>query len=329
LAILSFWLSLTFFLVWRRRFIDIVHAHGTLQHGIAAIVGHLLGKKTILKVAMSKSDLAFERQGRLWGRLNRFQVKRFDRFIATSDDIYKECLALGFDPERIRRIPNGVDTSSFRPASSIGEKVQLRRSRGLPDGPIVCFVGVVDARKNVDGILRVWASVRKNRAPGHLVLVGPLSTEPDGEPSQYVKDLVSFVEREQLTASVTFAGLQTNVAEYLRSADIFLFPSRREGMPNVVLEAMASGLPCIASRIGGAADLVRHGETGFLFDVDDEPGFTQALLELLNDAGRTAQMGDAARRFIVERFALNSVASVYSALYTELLAPEPDQVSQR
>jgi len=100
---------------------------------------------------------------------------------------------------------------------------------------------------------------------------------------------------------------------------MFLFASRREGMPNVVLEAMASGLPCIVSRVGGAVDLVDHGKTGYLFDVDDEAGFADALSGLLCDAARAARMGSAARHHVVDHFALSKTAEDYRRLYSTLL----------
>jgi glycosyltransferase involved in cell wall biosynthesis len=329
LATLSFWFSLTIFLIWRRRFIDIVHSHGTYLHSIASVVARFLRKKTILKIAMSSSDLAFARQGRLWGRLNRFLVRRFDLFIATSEVIRQECLDLGVGAERIRLVPNGVDASVFRPAKSAGEQGALRRQLGLPDDgrPIVCFVGVIDGRKNADGILRMWANVRSRGVPGHLVLVGPTSGSSD-EPTPFVRELLAFIERERLTDTVTFVGRKSNVAEYLRSADVFLFPSRREGMPNVVLEAMASGLPCVASSIGGTVDLIRHGETGYLFDVDDESRFADALSELLLDSGRAGRMGQAARQFILDRFALSKTAAEYDSIYASLLRASHDARSR-
>jgi glycosyltransferase involved in cell wall biosynthesis len=319
LQILSFWLSLILFLISKRRSIDLIHAHGTMQHSIASIVGRLLGKPTILKIAMANSDIAFAGQGRLWGRINRYLVSRFDCYIATSSAIRDECLKIGLDQFRIHSIPNGVDTDTFRPAPSEEARSALRQRFGLGDQQIVCFVGVLDARKNVDGILRVWKLVQERIGTGHLLLIGPLPRGEEKRPGAFFRNLLTYVSDNNLDSSVTFAGQQVDVSSYLRCANIFLFPSRREGMPNALLEAMASGLACVASDVAGANDLLRHGENGFLFDVDDESGMADAIRRLLADPRAAASVGAKARDTIVQNYSLDATAQRYAELYKTLL----------
>ena len=316
----SFGLSLAWYLLRNRREYQIVHAHGTLQHAVASVMCRVLGKKSILKIAMGNSDIAFQRQGRTWGRVNRFLVRRFDRYIATSAEVFRECMAQGLDPSRVLLIPNGVDTVKFRPAESDEERRRARCALGLPDKSIVCFVGIMDARKNVDGILRVWRSVVRSGVVGHLVLIGPEPLDNDGKRSTFCEQLRRFVADEGLADTVTFAGRQADVASYLQSADIFFFPSRREGMPNVLLEAMASGLACVASSIGGSVDLIEHGRTGYLASLDDEEGMAGIIQALLGDAERSRELGRAARQAVVDGFSLEVTADRYAHLYRELLA---------
>ncbi len=319
LQIPSFSLSLAWYLFRHRSEYQIVHAHGTFQHAVASVICRALGKKSILKIAMGNSDLAFQRQGRTWGRINRFLVRRFDRYIATSAEVYRECVAHGLEESRVRLIPNGVDTAKFRPAAFDEERRRARRDLQLPDKPIVCFVGIMDARKNVDGILRVWRSVVRSGAVGHLVLVGPEPLDDGGERSEFCEQLRRFVAEEGLTETVTFTGRQEDVASYLRSADIFFFPSRREGMPNVLLEAMASGLACVASNIGGSVDLIDDDHTGCLVPLDDEDSMAGRIQTLLVDVGRSRELGRAARQAVVEGFSLEVTAERYMRLYQELL----------
>ena len=319
LQIPSFSLSLGWYLVRNRRSIDVVHAHGTFQHAFASIVCRLIGKRSVLKIAMGNSDIAFHRQGRAWGRANRFLVRQFDRYIATSREVYSECCAQGLDESRIRMIPNGVDTDLFRPSSSPHERHDERQSLGIPDRPVVCFVGIIDARKNVDGLLRVWRAVIRGGATGHLLIIGPEPTGSDGRPTEFCRRQQQFVADEGLGETVSFLGRQVDVAPYLRSSDIFFFPSRREGMPNVLLEAMASGLACIASRIGGSMDLIDDHKNGLLFDVDDEEGMAEGLALLLRDPSKVATLGRAARRAAVDRFSLAATAEKYVELYRQLL----------
>lgn len=319
LQIPSFWISLFGFLIRRRNDYDVIHAHGTFPHAIASLAGRWLGKPTVLKIAMGHSDLAFHRLGRIWGRISRFLVRRFDRYVATSAEIRDECLARGLDASRLRVIPNGVDTRVFFPAATADEKAQLRRSLGLPDATLVTYVGVIDGRKNVDGILRVWKRVRDSGCPGHLVLIGPRPRGEEQAPGAFHQQIVRYIADHGLADSVTLTGPRNDVPACLRSSDIFIFPSRREGMPNALLEAAASGLACVASRIGGSVDIIHDGESGLLFEVEDEAGMAAAVTRLLRDPAETARIGRAARDAILTTFSLEVVARRYFDLYQELM----------
>ena len=328
LQIPSFWLSLVWFFLRKRKSFDIIHAHGTFQHAVASVVGRWLRKPTILKVTMAQSDLAFHKHGRMWGRVNRYFVTRFDCFIAISTEVHQEFLARGFDARRIRVIPNGVDTDVFHPAAA-ESRDWLRSAIGLPAKPTVIYVGVIDARKNVDGILRVWKRVREKTAIGQLVLVGPMPREDEATPGPFFQKLNAYVRDNGLAESVIFVGQQADVPSYLRAADIFLFPSRREGMPNALLEAMASGLASVSSDIGGSRDLIRHGEDGYLHEVDDEQGMAASVAGLLQDPALTARIGATAHGKIVKGFSLEVTAERYLQLYRELLNRDRDSTGAR
>lgn len=312
--ILSFWFSLSRFLLRSRRQFDVIHAHGALQHGIVSLLGRALHRPTILKVAMHGSDIAFHRHGRVWGRLTLSMVRRFDRYVATTSDIAEEFGARGLDTTRVRLIPNGVETATYAPLPP-AERDRLRRRLGLPAGPLVTFAGIINERKNVDGILRIWRAATERGADGHLVLIGPV---PAGG-SSYEQKLRHYIDEHSLGHRVSFLGQQVPLAPYLQASDVFLFPSRQEGMPNCVLEAMACGLGCVVSGSVGVESIISHGESGFLAGIDDEPAFVEHLCCLLGDHSLRERVGGAAREAVVARFSLTSVAARYAALYRELL----------
>jgi glycosyltransferase involved in cell wall biosynthesis len=111
------------------------------------------------------------------------------------------------------------------------------------------------------------------------------------------------------------------IEEVYRAADVLLLPSTREGLPNVVLEAMASGLACVVSRLPGVTEpLIADGESGLLIEPDDPAGFAGALTALLADAALRARLGARARRVIETDYSLEKIAGEYVALYRELLA---------
>lgn len=318
----SFWAALFRFLVARRREFDVFHAHGTNQHGTASLAGRVLGRPSILKVAMAANDLAFARQGRLRGSVNRFMVHRFDRFVAITDEIAGEMTADGIPASRIERLANGVDTATFAPLAPAARD-HVRRELQLAEGPLVTFVGILNARKNVDGALRIWRNAVARGVPGHLLLIGP--TDEGGE--AYRASLDAFVREHDLGSRVSFLGPCKPVAPFLQASDLFLFPSRQEGLPNAVLEAMSAGLTVVASRDAGLGDIIRHGENGLTLDVADEAAYGAAVADLLADAAERHRLGAAARETIVTRFSLDAVADRYVAIYRELLGSRDRKTS--
>ena len=311
----SFWMSAAAFFIRHRGSFDLLHAHGTLQHGIASLAGRALSKPSILKVAMADSDLAFERQGRLNGGANRIMVRRFDRYIATTGAIAAEMRARGLDERRITLIPNGVDTERFVPLNP-QDRAVIRRELGFPDAPLVSCVAIINERKNIDGALRMWRGAVERGIPGHLALIGPIP-EPGGP---YHTTLLDYVAAHRLEGRVTFLGKRDPIVPFLQASEVFLFPSKQEGMPNSVLEAMACGLPCLVSASAGTEEIVSEGEDGYLCPADDESAFVDRLTRLLSTPALRAAMGDRARENAVSRYSLRGVADRYRELYAELLA---------
>jgi glycosyltransferase involved in cell wall biosynthesis len=311
--IVSFAVSLSWFLFRQRRHYEVIHAHGAVPHGVASIVGRALRKKTILKIAMANSDIAFPRQGRLAGALNRFLVGRFDRYIATTDAIRQEFHDRRLDSRRVHMIPNGVDTDRCVPLSS-AEREVLRAELALPSGPLVCFVGIINRRKNVDGLVRIWERATRAGVAGRLLILGPA---PD---SILYEELVAFVAKRGLRDRVLFLGHRPDVVRYLQVADVFLFPTRQEGMPNAVLEAMACGLPCLVSRGTGTDAVITDGISGFSREMEDEVGFAEALVRVCRNTDLRERLGGAARQTAVEQFSLEAIAARYAALYRDVLS---------
>ncbi len=120
-------------------------------------------------------------------------VSRFDRYIATTSAIAAEFAAQSLDTSRVREIPNGVDTDRYRPAT-VAEREAIRRELGLPEGPLVTFVGIISPRKNVDGILRMFQAAVGEGAPGHLLLIGPIP----GDDDPFYRSALAFVTAHDL-----------------------------------------------------------------------------------------------------------------------------------
>lgn len=186
----------------------------------------------------------------------------------------------------------GIDTQRFRDQTV--DKTTVRRSLGLPDGAVVVIsVGGLVAAKNV--LLSIRALAQAANPSMHLLVCG---TGPE------LRHLRATTKDLGVAEQVHFLGFRSDIPQLLQAADIFLFTSRREGLPRSLMEAMAAGLPCVVSRIRGNVDLLTHGEGGFLLALDDVSGFADSLNALAGDEDLRRSMGrqnlDRIRKFDVE-----------------------------
>lgn len=290
---------------------DVVHAYSLFSPlTIGLLARRWLGVPLVVKVLRGGRGGDVERLRRkTYSRMRIGALRRdVDRVLTISSEIDAELDALGVDRSRRLALPNGVDVERFRPAAP-GERASLRASQGLPDGPIAIYTGRLVEEKRVDLLLEAWASVRGRRPDATLVVAGAGPCEP--------------ALRRAAGPGVRFLGGVDDVAPWLRAADVFVLPSDAEGLSNALLEAMATGLVVIATRVGGAVDVVEDGRDGVLLEPGDVAGLRDALTHWLDPAraDERAALGRAARTVVCERFSLASVTSRLSALYGELLQP--------
>jgi sugar transferase (PEP-CTERM/EpsH1 system associated) len=266
------------------------------------------------------SDLDGSHRG--YQRLRRLYGLFVQRFVALSQDLagYLQ-QRVGFEPARIRQIYNGVDTQRFTPAP------QREAIAGCPFGAdasllLIGTVGRMQQVKDQTLLARAFVQALQQRPDlrDRLRLVmagdGPLRVQ-----TQHLIDAAG------LGALAWLPGERSDVAAWMRGLDLFVLPSLAEGVSNTILEAMASGLPVIATAVGGNVELVEPGRSGLLVPPGDVPAMAAALIALADDAGRRQAMGRAGRAAAEQRFALSVMVEGYRSLYDELLAARaPAQV---
>jgi glycosyltransferase involved in cell wall biosynthesis len=232
-----------------------------------------------------------------------------DKFIAISKDILNRLLKEGFSEDKITNIPNGVDTEMFCPMLKM-EAEALRKKFGFNEKKVFLYSGRLVEGKGLDLLVRAIKNVAKEYKNILLVFIG------SGDYQEKIADMASSYGLEDF---VKIEGTVDNVHEYLNASDIFVFPSFSEGMPNALLEAMACGLPVIASRIGGVFDVVEDGKSGILFEPGNVSGLASAILGLLKDDELRFRLGNEARKRIVDSFSIDRIADEYIRLYKEVL----------
>ena len=299
-------------LLWHHKIeFDIFHSHGAyLRNSIVGPLSKLMGKKSLLKVSLANNDLYGLGAGKS-GWLHKLFILMVNRYVSISKEITSELIGYGFPKKKIVEIHNGVDTDRFSPVNK--EKMTLRKKYGLPEnGLMLLYVGVVDERKNVKWLIEEWNRISYNYQ-GFLVVVGPISREDKG--MRLYNSLKAY--ENKLKGKIFFIQYMDKIEDFYRMTDIFVLPSVNEGMPNVVLEAMSSGLPCLVNKVSGAEDII-NGENGLLFDVNIPDTFINGLLRLKDESERF-KIGTKARQDIVNRFSLDHIADEYIELYKEML----------
>lgn len=294
---------------------DMIHVHGFSQKNVAAsLFARLLGKPVVLTLHTAGQDEPVVVRQR--GRLSAWAFESADLTMAVSPDLIARWRAAALPADRIRLVPNGVDTRRFRPATA-EERIALRRELGWPEHEaIVLFVGFFSRDKRPDLLARAWRRLVRAGVSARLAFVGARRSRYYEVDESLARQITDEAAADGLADRILFVEPGHDVDRYFRGASAFVLPSIREAHPLALLEAMACGLPCVASRLPGATDAILvDGDNGRLFTPDDEAGLAAALRDVLTDGTRADAMGERARVTVVERYDVMRTASEWLAAY--------------
>ncbi len=247
-------------------------------------------------------------------RIRRMYRPFVNRYVALSKDLETYLRdAVGVRPARIAQIYNGVDTIRFAPAAH--GRARIEGCPFVDPGHwLVGTVGRMQAVKDQSTLAQAFVRAVQSSAAAHpmrLVLVGdgPLRAE-----AQRVLDAAGMAHLAWLP------GERSDVAEILRGLDCFVLPSLAEGISNTILEAMASALPVVATRVGGNPELIDDGMTGRLVPAGSAPAIAEAMLSYFNNPAEARRHGRAARQSTMQKFSLDRMVGDYRSLYDGLVA---------
>lgn len=293
----------------RKYGLDLVHMHYAIPHAASAFLAReMLKTERDLRIVttLHGTDITLVGLHPSFQAITQFSILQSNGLSAVSDYLKEETVRdFAVPPGRIDVIPNFVDTTLYRPG-----REPCHRATLAPGGEkIVMHVSNFRPVKRVEDLVQVFAGIRR-KIPARLVLVGDGPERP-----RAVQRAAELGVRDD----VVFLGKNASVDELLPCADLFLLPSESESFGLAALEAMASGAPVIASRVGGLPEVVDHGVSGYLFPVGATDEMAEAGVRILTDDAHHASLAAAGRRIAVERFSADAVVPRYEALYRRVV----------
>lgn len=291
----------------REEEVDLMHAHEFAMNTYGCMVARLTGIPIVTTVH-GKGYYSEKRHRRL---AYRFVARASFRMVAVSEDIRGFLLEqIGARPDNVVTIYNGIDPAAG--GATAEEGAAVRRELGIPGtAPVIGTVG---------NLLPVKGHTYLLRATARLVPVVPdLAVLVGGRPI-LLDQLRAEARALGIDRHVHFLGFREDVPALLRAMDVFVFPSLSEGLSLSLLEAMAAGLPVVATDVGGNPEIVRPGETGFLVPVRDPETLADRILTLLRDQALARAFGEAGRERVRQRFSLQVMLRAYADVYAAALA---------
>lgn len=299
-------------LIWMYRFMTserfhIVHTHTSKAGILGRLAGRLAGVPVSVHTFHGNIFEGFfgSFASSLFLLLERAMAKLTDRFVAVSRQNLSYFVRRGIAPRgKFRLIYNGVDPGRF----SGTDKLAAKEALGLPQGPVVGTVAALVPVKGLEYFLEAARSVSSEVPRTAFVIAG------GGVLEETLRKMA-----KDLGLDVRFLGPRKDVPLVLSALDVFVLPSLSEGMGLSIMEAMAAGLPVVATEVGGVPELVVDGSTGILVPPKDPDALAEAILECIREKGRAEEMGRRGRERVRASFPLSRMIREHEALYEELL----------
>jgi len=290
--------------------LDILHAHYAVPHATAAYLAHQIlsgddhAPRTV--TTLHGTDITLVGSDPSYADVVAFSIEESHGITAVSQSLKEDTVRSLAVRKEIRVIPNFLDTRVWR--RQLDAELRSRLSAGTE--AVIVHVSNFRPVKRVELVLEIFRRIR-TRIRSRLIMVG------DGPDRQALeRDAIEY----GLADDVEFVGEQLDLVPWLSAADLFLLPSSQESFGLAALEAMACGVPVVASRVGGLPEVIEDGVTGFVCDPDDVDGMAERGIEVLSNQTRKTEIGEAAIKDVRRRFDDDVIVPQYEAYYEEVLA---------
>jgi len=300
----------------RQEAVGVIHGHGYKSN----IYGQLSSfGQDIARIATCHNWLGDDAKMRLYARLDGWLLRRFDRVIGVSEPVVERILRQGVDRDKVLRIDNGINVVRYRNGRELGG-VGLRREFGIdPDWKVIGTVGRLSEEKGHRCFLE--AAERVTESYGRLVflIVGDGPLRRDLEERAYRIGRWGSGERGSGNAPFIFTGVRNDMPAVYSVMDMFVIPSLTEGLPMALLEAMASGRPVVATRVGAVPTLIQDGFNGLLVEAGEAGELAEAMVRLLRNPQEAREFAERAQQGIEERFSSQTMVDRYVDVYEGVL----------
>lgn len=296
---------------------DLVHAHFLLPNGPLARAGN---RRAPLVISLHGSDVYLAERSAMLARAARVAIRAAAAIVPCSDDLERRVIALGAPPEKVHVIPYGADPAIFSRVDPAA-RARIRAELGIGGKRMALFVGNLVPKKGITHLIAACPAIAAAHPEATVVIVGggPLLEELKAQAAAArLKDgFLRFVGEKEWG----------EIPGWYAAADIALVPSvidasgNVDGLPNVILESMAAGLPVIASRVAGIAMAVRHEETGLLVPPGDSSALAIAITRALSQPSEAKAWGDKGRQVLESELTWDRIAARYEAVFERATAP--------
>lgn len=286
--------------------IDIVQSHG-YKADFFTLAASRHSKIKKIATCHPWTETSYSRLAQFYTWIDQALLSRFDRIVAVSEQLKKEILEKNISPARISVIENGIDRRRFQVNTP---RAELRREFGLPaDRKIIGTIGRLVPEKGQHLLIEAAARLKDEFADAYFVIVG------DGDLRRALEEQVA---QANLTKRFRFLGTCNRIPEILCVMDVFTLPSISEGLPMVILEAMAAKKPIVATNVGAISEVLMHGKAGIVIHPDAETLAT-AIARLLRNPPEARQLAAAAYQHVLEEYSSEKMVSEYIKIYDSLL----------
>ncbi len=298
--------------------INLIHPHDYKSDLFCYLLSLSLRNRPLTLISTAHNWAMMGLRGEIYKRLDLFVMRRFDHLIAVSDATKSAMIDAGLSPGKITVLHNAIDTTAWAPRTTS----TFRSEFGLEGVfPLIGYIGRITEEKDLQTWLRVAANIAWQYPEARFVIVG------DGATARLQTELEELATRLKIAERVVFTGYRQDLQNIYAALDVFFMTSCREGLSNSILEAMAMGLPVVATDVGGTKELIEDGDSGYLLPVGDSTGMTAALLKLLGDQRLRWRMALAARKRVEERFSFQVRLRRIEDLYGQLIRAKTEAVN--